>query len=822
MTPRQFRRLNNMTRHTIQLLILVVASCVSCHAAELRFAKIFTDHCVLQREMSVPVWGWAEPDSEVTLKFAGQKKTATADGDGKWLLRLDPMKASRESQDLTISSAGQSVTLTDVLVGEVWLASGQSNMGFSIPKSTHADEARKLIPHQDLRRFKVGPYIADNPVADIGAEGAFQNPRWRMGDDGQWRPVDNKRFGLNWISAVAAWFAHEVRVLQDVPVGLIESHFGGSKLYCWMPIESLKESPEFKRDVIERYREQKAEWDDRYAEWKADPNRDPDRPPTEPWRLSCLYNAQIAPLTPFAMRGVIWYQGESNQGRAEAYRRQLPAMVSAWRSAFERDDLAFLAVQLPAFGKVRDWPRSPWAEMRESIALLETSLPHTASVVSTDCGLPGEIHPPLKRPIGQRLALAARAKVYGEDIVWSGPVFRRADFRKHGAVVHFDHVGSGLVVGRQPSFNGKPQASESSAPGNRLRREVEQKQPLQGFALAGLDQKFHKADAEIRDDTVVVKCDAVPEPVAVRYAWQDTPISNLWNNDGLPAGSFRSDIWPLQTQARITTPLVLTKGGTPEEPAVFDGQGMLIDLGIDATTHEWHKSGDLWTSQPGLLASHHQEPRIAGQTAGLFVDGIPITIPRDLETEKQHPDRKSRCYFPPDQLQPGQMGYADDGSLYLRWPKGVPQNKPITLPPKAGTNCVSIACSHIIVRNITVRHAGNDGFNIHGNRKGIRLENVRALSNADEGISAHETVEMKVIGAEVAWNGSVSGGVADVNDSITSYRDCNVHDNAGAAFYFSGNSHSVSDTLIFNQSKDFSVQRGTEVKRERIDWRHPR
>ena len=803
-----------MTRHTIQLLILVVASCVSCHAAELRFAKIFTDHCVLQREMSVPVWGWAEPDSEVTLKFADQKKTATADGDGKWLLRLDPMKASRESQDVTISSAGQSVTLTDVLVGEVWLASGQSNMGFSIPKSTHADEARKLIPHQDLRRFKVGPYIADNPVADIGAEGAFQNPRWRMGDDGQWRPVDNKRFGLDWISALAAWFAHEVRVSQDVPVGLIESHFGGSKLYCWMPIESLKESPEFKRDVIERYREQKAEWDDKYAEWKADPNRNPDRPPTEPWRLSCLYNAQIAPLTPFAMRGVIWYQGESNQGRAEAYRRQLPTMVSAWRSAFERDDLAFLAVQLPAFGKVRDWPRSPWSEMRESIALLETSLPHTASVVSTDCGLPDEIHPPLKRPIGQRLALAARAKVYGEDIVSSGPVFRKADFQKHGAVVHFDHVGSGLVARsetRQEFWqNARPKLLTSSAT------------KLLGFTLAGLDQKFHKADAEIRDDTVILKCEAVPEPVAVRYAWQDSPIANLWNKDGLPAGTFRSDIWPLQTQARITTPLVLTKGGTPEKPAVFDGQGMLIDLGIDATTHEWNKSGDLWTSQPGLLASHHQEPRIAGQTAGLFVDGIPITIPRDVETEKQHPDRKSRCYFPPDQLQPGQMGYADDGSLYFRWPVGVSQNKSITLPPNAGTNCVSIACSHIIIRNITAKHAGNDGFNIHGNRKGIRLENVRALSNADEGISAHETVEMKVIGAEVAWNGSVSGGVADVNDSITSYRDCNVHDNAGAAFYFSGNSHSVSDTLIFNQSKDFSVQRGTEVKRERIDWRHPR
>ncbi len=299
---------------------------------------------------------------------------------------------------------------------------------------------------------------------------------------------------------------------------------------------------------------------------------------------------------------------------------------------------------------------------------------------------------------------------------------------------------------------------------------------------------------------------------------ESVQLANLSNKDGLPAGTFRSDIWPLQTQARVTTPLVLTEGGTPEEPAVFDGQGMLIDLGIDVSNHEWSKSGDLWTSQPRLLASHSQEPRIAGQTAGLFVDGIPITIPRDLEAEKQHPDRKSRCYYPPDGLQPGQMGYAEDGSLYFRWPKGVPHNKPITLPPKAGTNCVSIACSHIIIRNITAMHAGNDGFNIHGHRKGIRLENVRALSNADEGISAHETVEMEVVGAEVAWNGSSAGGVADVNDSITSYCNCIVHDNAGAGFYFSGKSHAVTDTLIFSQSKDFSIQRGTPLKRDRIKW----
>ena len=793
-------------------LLLTIAPCVSSKAAELRFAKIFTDHVVLQREMSLPVWGWAEPNVAVEVTFAGQQKTATADASGKWLVRFDPLAASSESRELTARTATNAVTLKDVLVGEVWLASGQSNMGFSIPKSTHADEARKLIPHPQLRRFKVGPYIADTPVADIGADGAFQNPRWRRGDDGQWRVVDNERFGLNWTSAVAAWFAHEVRVSQDVPVGLIESHFGGSKLYCWMPIESLERSPEFKRDVIAPYRVQKTKWDERYAAWKADPNRDPNRPPTEPWRLSCLYNAQIAPLTPFAMRGVIWYQGESNQGRAEAYRRQLPTMVKTWRNAFELDNLVFLAVQLPAFGKVRDWPRNPWSEMRESIAFLERSLPHTASVVSTDCGLPDEIHPPLKRPIGQRLALAARSKVYGENVVSSGPAFRSAEFHRNGAVVHFDHVGSGLAIGRIPDELLRSWTRESSE------SEVSRLQ-LQGFTLAGLDQKFHKADAEIRGDTVILKCDAVPDPVAVRYAWQDSPIANLSNQDGLPAETFRSDIWPLQTQATITTPLVLSEGGTPEEPAVFDGQGMVIDLGIDVTNHEWKKTGDLWISQPGLLTSQKQEPRIAGQTAGLFVDGIPITIPRDLEAEKQYPDRKSRCYFPPDNLHSGQMGYTGDGSIYFRWPKGIPKNKPIVLPPKAGTNCVSIACSHIIVRNITAMHAGNDGFNIHGHRKGIRLENVRALSNADEGISAHETVEMKVDRAEVAWNGSAAGGVADVNDSITNYRKCIVHNNAGAAFYFSGKSHTVADSLIFNQSRDFSIQRDTKFAQEHIEWR---
>jgi sialate O-acetylesterase len=771
-------------------------------ADDLRFAKIFTDHSVLQREMPVPVWGWAKPQTEIQVEFAGQRKNATSNEVGKWMIKLDPMKANARGQELKVTAVGSSVSLEDILVGEVWLASGQSNMGFSIPKSTHAEEARKLIPHPTLRRFKVGPYIADEPLADIGANGAFQHPRWRMGDDGQWRKVDNERFGLDWISAVAAWFAHEVRISQDVPVGLIESNFGGSKLYCWMPRESLDHSPEFTRDVIELYRVQKAKWDESYAAWEADPNRDPDKPPTEPWRLSCLYNAMIAPVTPYAMRGVIWYQGESNQGRAEAYRRQLPTMVNSWRKAFHKNDLAFLAVQLPAFGKVRNWPRSAWSEMRESIALLEKSLPYTATVVSTDCGLPDEIHPPLKKPIGQRLALAARAKVYGEkDLISREPRPRKITFLENTALIDFDQ-----------NLETKDGQLE-----------------VKGFSLAGLDQKFHPAKAMIKGGgSAWVTSEKVKEPIAVRYAWQDSPISNLQNKEGMPVGTFRSDVWKLMTQARITTPLMLKESGTPEKPEVFDGQGMFIDLGTRVSDHDWIINADLWTSLPDFLKSHGREPRIAGQTAGLFIGEIPITIPRDHKAEKGRPEMKSKCYFAPDKIKPGEMGYAKDGSLYFRWPKGCKPGKatgadrnrfePIILPAKNGVNGVSIACSNIIIRNLTVKYAGNDGFNIHGDRRGIRLEKVRALSCADEGISAHETTEMQVIDSEIAWNGSISGGVTDVNDAVTTYRNCIVHDNAGAGFSFTGKSHRVYDSLIYNEDRAFQVSKEVdfEEKRNRI------
>jgi hypothetical protein len=266
-----------------------------------------------------------------------------------------------------------------------------------------------------------------------------------------------------------------------------------------------------------------------------------------------------------------------------------------------------------------------------------------------------------------------------------------------------------------------------------------------------------------------------------------------------------------------TTPLVLKEGGTAENPAVVDGKGMIIDLGIDVTDHAWKKNGDLWTSSGPLLG---REPIMGGQLAGLFIEELPLSIPRDVATEKLHPDRKGKCYIAPELLKPGQMGYADDGSLYFRWPatKSLDSARLIQ-PPAPGTSGVSIACSHIIVRNLTVKHAANDGFNIHGNWVGIRLENVRALSNADEGISAHGEVQMEVSGAEIAWNGSAAGGVADVGQCTTRYTECEAHDNLAAAFYFSGKSHHVSDTVIYNQTRDFSIVPGTQFEKECIDWR---
>ncbi|MGV3660569.1 MAG: right-handed parallel beta-helix repeat-containing protein [Prosthecobacter sp.] len=251
-------------------------------------------------------------------------------------------------------------------------------------------------------------------------------------------------------------------------------------------------------------------------------------------------------------------------------------------------------------------------------------------------------------------------------------------------------------------------------------------------------------------------------------------------------------------------PLVLTKGGTPEQPAVFDGKGMVIDLGIDITGHDWLKDGDVWTSR-GPLKGY--PPVDDTQRACMFIDEAPVRVTRDRDAEKKTGVAKKVIYAAPKALQPGQMGWTEDGSVYFRWPKEKKPGEGRVIQPPAGlASGVVIACSHITVRNVTAIHAANDGFNIHGARIGIRLENVKAFSNGDEGISAHETVQMDVFDSEIAWNGSVSGGVADVNDSVTTYTNCELHHNVNAAFMFDGKSHRVTNCRIHHQDKDIVIR----------------
>jgi len=264
-------------------------------------------------------------------------------------------------------------------------------------------------------------------------------------------------------------------------------------------------------------------------------------------------------------------------------------------------------------------------------------------------------------------------------------------------------------------------------------------------------------------------------------------------------------------------PLTLSKGGTPENPAVFDGKGMIIDLGIDVTTYDWQKDGEVWTSR-GAFKDH---PAVADvQRSALFIEEVPIRTVRDREAEKKSGVAGQVIYAAPAALKPGELGFTAEGAIYFRWPVGKkPGSARIFLPPANLASCVSIQCSNITVRNITAIHAANDGFNIHGARVGVRLEHVKAFSNGDEGISAHETVQMDVVDAEIAWNGSTAGGVADVNDSITTYTNCEVHHNLGAAFFLTGKSHRVTNCIIHHQAKDFEVREGAQFTQSGNEWR---
>ncbi|MDR1192065.1 MAG: sialate O-acetylesterase [Verrucomicrobiales bacterium] len=659
----------------LRLLFLFTLS-ISANA-ELRLAAIFTDHLVLQRDQPIPVWGTADAGVTVSVALGDKTATAKADAAGQWLAKLPAAPASGEPQNLTVSAGADQVTISDVLVGEVWLCSGQSNMEMSVGSALNAREEIAAAGHPQIRLLHVTRQTANSPRASFS---------------GTWTactPLTVRNF-----SAAGYFFGRELRQQLNVPVGLINASWGGTPAETWVRSSFLAGQPDYTdllaqrdtrvfsddkadREFLDNAERQLTDWQDKIAglvKTAGEPeaawfNADYQYPPAENWRpltvpgnvesatgkradgvfllrktvslpaadadvaatlklgplpdydytwvngrlvgstvdtqnlnsrntirkyqipagvlragpnvivirlvnwhadcfvgqdqrfpleltpadgqpvslagadwharletdlglrppdplggrhslTGVLYDGMIAPLIPYGIRGAIWYQGESNAGRARQYRTLFPALIANWRQDWGEGDFPFYFVQLANFRPRLDQPAkySEWAELREA-QTLALALPNTGMAVTIDIGDAADIHPRNKQEVGRRLALNALAKTYGRDIEYSGPALRDVNISGNQVTLTFDHAGKGLVNGNQA---GGPR----------------------GFAVAGADRKFYWAEATVSGDTVTVSAAEVPAPVAVRYAWADNPAADLYNADGLPASPFRTDDWP--------------------------------------------------------------------------------------------------------------------------------------------------------------------------------------------------------------------------------------------------------------------------------------
>ena len=471
----------------------------------------------------MPVWGWAEPGEQIAVEFAGQKKSTVADADGKWLVQLDPLPASAEPRKLAVSSANpkskiSNLKLQDVLVGEVWLGSGQSNMAWVVKSARDFDQEQAAATLPLIRMFR-----EESPAA--------QTPQTTAA--GTWSVCSPETVGS--FSATLFFFGRELHRELQVPIGLINSSVGGTPIESWIAAEAQANVPELQAQVAAEtkaaaefdeaqakadYEQALARWKERAAKAKAAGQAEPRRPrdPLEPRSrrggAGGLFNGKIAPLIPYALRGAIWYQGEANSqpGKGTLYQYQLPTLVTDWRSRWG-EDFPFAWVQLPNFQR----PGEDWMLVRE--AMLKTlRLPHTGMAITVDIGESQNIHPKNKQEVGRRLALWALGDVYAKQVAaTSGPLPAGHAVRGAEMVLSFTHTEGGL------------QAKDGA---------------LKGFVIAGEDRQWQPAQARIAGDQVIVSSPEVENPVAVRYAWEADPVCNLYNAAGLPASPFRTDDWP--------------------------------------------------------------------------------------------------------------------------------------------------------------------------------------------------------------------------------------------------------------------------------------
>lgn len=482
-------------------LLLVAAA--TAHA-DVKPHALCSEGMVLQQKTKATIWGTADKGEKVVVKFREAEASAVADEEGRWSVKI-ASGAAGGPFDLTIEGKN-AVHYKNVLVGEVWVCSGQSNMEWTVNSCSESDKTfAKSAPHNPNLRMYTMKRI---PLAAPTTETA-----------GTW--TDAKPETVGGFSAVGYFFGRDVQKALNVPVGLIHTSWGGTRAEAWTRKEVLDAHPFFKHE-------------------HANPQKggNPNAP-------SALYNGMIAPAVNYAIKGAIWYQGESNAGGAWKYRTLFPLMIENWRKDWGVGDFPFYFVQLAPFTQVAKTPgESTWAELREA-QLLTLKLPNTGMAVITDAGDEYDIHPTPKKPVGERLALIARARDYGEKIVYSGPVYKSMKLDGSKVVLSFDHVGGGLTSKELEVTLLHPNAKKAGA--WRVKEGTEGA-PLVGFTIAGSDKKFVPAKAVIVGDNVVVSAEGVAEPVAVRYGWANHPVVNLFNKEGLPATPFRTDEFPGITQ----------------------------------------------------------------------------------------------------------------------------------------------------------------------------------------------------------------------------------------------------------------------------------
>jgi len=494
--------------------------------AEVKLPSVISENMVLQQGLKAPIWGTADAGEEITVTLGLQKASAKAGDDGKWKVQIGPLEAGGP---FTMTIAGKNtIEFKNVLVGEVWVCSGQSNMQMSVNGCINAKDEIAAADFPKIRLFTVPTIAMPEPQTNC---------------PGSWAECSPKNAGG--FSAVAFFFGRELFKTMNVPVGLIHTSWGGTPAEAWTSRPTLESDPDFK-PILDRFNKsvedypkvrdgfpaQLEKWKEASEKAKAEGRSTPKKPnaPPDPmaksngWMPAGLYNAMIAPLIPYGIAGAIWYQGESNAGRAYQYRKLFAAMIQDWRKNWGQGDFPFFWVQLANFMARAPQPgNSDWAELREA-QQMTLSLPKTGTGLAIDIGDAGNIHPKNKQEVGRRLALCALAIAYGKSIPYSGPVYDSMAVEGSAVRLKFKHVNGGLV-----------------AKGDKL----------VGFSIAGEDRKFVWADAKIDGETVVVSSPEVTKPVAVRYGWANNPDCSLYNKADLPASPFRTDDWEGVTKGKL-------------------------------------------------------------------------------------------------------------------------------------------------------------------------------------------------------------------------------------------------------------------------------